>query len=684
MIYSRKTFIICTIIFLILFYLITYIIYFDKKYNNAYTKNKTVPYEYWDYIVTGGAGFIGHHMISFILFQEPDSKILVIDNLSRGNIHHIEHLLVNPQVKFVQVDLRDPDIVYQYISNAHTVIHLADIVAGIDYIFSHQSSVFSDNMLINIHVLGACVKNNIKKYLYVGTACSFPLNLQDAYTVTRLSENQTYPAMPESSYGWSKLMGEYEATLAINATELDIGINRLHNVYGPGMVYGEIGSQIIPSLMRKAMLCLDKNEEIEVWGSGNQYRDFVHVDDVVRGIWLTLQYGMNQGVIQLGTGIPITIRDVVKYISIIMEEIWGKECSIKWDSNKMEGDKGRVAIATRAKEILGWSPQKTFDEGIVDVMLDVFQSMTFNGMKDQQNFPVIVDLPKVFADTLVNINRSELMLNIHKSKTLVILIGQARGGENAWNSLRRNVLTPLDADLAVMFTGPSPLDSWAKYVWEIPEYADWSQGFDNMGCGSDWRQLCKLPGIAFGGINHCGDDGIGSGAILLTFRGEVLKQIISRGLHFKYDHFILSRADHVYGCLHPIPFKDDRVWIPDGEDYGGVTDRHLMASASVFMKAINASEIICNAEKWYKVLSQNQHGTNLELLLKQFYENQEISIARFPRNMFSIKQNKDPTRWSKGDIHPILTPKYNIMVKYPRELDATLHTCGKSVDDIIG
>ena len=98
----------------------------------------------------------------------------------------------------------------------------------------HQAEVFHDNVLINTNVIHACAAAGIANYVYVGTACSYPKTLQMTYDVVTLNEQQTYPALPESAYGWSKLMGEYEAELMAERGSLNVSVIRLHNIYGPG------------------------------------------------------------------------------------------------------------------------------------------------------------------------------------------------------------------------------------------------------------------------------------------------------------------------------------------------------------------------------------------------------------------------------------------------------------------
>jgi nucleoside-diphosphate-sugar epimerase len=149
--------------------------------------------------------------------------------------------------------------------------------------------------------------SSIDNYIYVGTACSYPKELQSDYSVTALRENQTYPANPESAYGWSKLMGEYEADLAQSTNSLsggkgglNVAVLRFHNVYGPGMDIG-IRSQVIPALIKKVLFSSFSNT-LHVWGSGKQYRDFVYVDDIVNAIFAS------NGEIHLSVGFPFLVQ----------------------------------------------------------------------------------------------------------------------------------------------------------------------------------------------------------------------------------------------------------------------------------------------------------------------------------------------------------------------------------------
>ena len=153
-------------------------------------------------------------------------------------------------------------------------------------------------------------------------------------------------------------MGEYEAELAQKSGKINVGLLRLHNVYGPGASYEISRSQVIPSLIRKAIFF--PQEPFIVWGSGNQYRDFIYIDDVVNALVLVASKGMNQGLIQVGSEIPTTIREA----SELIVEISQKPIEIHFDLSKPEGDRGRIAICDRARSVLEWKAEVNIKEGL--------------------------------------------------------------------------------------------------------------------------------------------------------------------------------------------------------------------------------------------------------------------------------------------------------------------------------
>ena len=315
-------------------------------------------------LVTGGAGMIGSNLVKRLVFEGYD--VFVADNLWRGKKEYLlsddKGTMVIPNKNFHKVDLRDYKNCLKVTKKMDVVVHLADVVAGINYVFSNESSLYRSNILINTNTLHACIANKVKKYIYAGTACSYPKSKQSFINPPPFKEDDVYPAEPESAYGWSKLMGEYEAELVHNEGLIDIEILRLHNVYGSPSELDPSMSQVIPALCRKAIE--QKNLELVVWGSGRQKRAFVHVDDVVDGFVKAINKTSKfNGVIQLGPNYSTSIAEIAKRIVLLSE----KKILIKFDKSKPEGDVDRMANNTRAKKFLNWSPKISLDDGLKKV-----------------------------------------------------------------------------------------------------------------------------------------------------------------------------------------------------------------------------------------------------------------------------------------------------------------------------
>jgi nucleoside-diphosphate-sugar epimerase len=318
---------------------------------------------YWNgrrVIVTGGAGFIGSALVKRLTAE--GAVVSVLDNLWRGSLENLlsdqGHCIVDVDTMFHRIDLTNAADCIKHMRNAEIVYHLADVVAGIDYVFGNEAFVFRQNLLINTNCLNACLINGVPNYVYVGTACSYPKSIQMQNRIVALEEDKVYPAEPESSYGWSKLMGEYEAELAMKAKNINVGLLRLHNVYGPGASFEPGRSQALPSLIRKAVRY--PGEPFIVWGSGAQYRDFVYVDDVIEALLLAATKGMNEGAIQIGSEHAISLREAAEKIV----QISRKPIVIRFDDTKPEGDRGRIAVCDRARKILGWQPKVPFESGL--------------------------------------------------------------------------------------------------------------------------------------------------------------------------------------------------------------------------------------------------------------------------------------------------------------------------------
>ena len=314
-------------------------------------------------LVTGGAGMIGSNLVKRLV--KMNDNVIVVDNLWRGSLQNLNDKNGNPVIdidqNFYNKDLLEVGALDELLKDVDYVVHLADIVAGIGYVFDNQASIFRQNILINSNTIASVRKSKVKGFLYIGTACSFPESLQDKLDYKLLVEDDLYPAEPESAYGWSKLMGQYETELLSQETNIKTCTLMLHNVYGSPCDYSVERSQVIPSLIRKV---LDKNEKnLVVWGSGKQGRAFLHVNDVVEGITAALDKGWGKGHIQLGPNICTSIKDIAE----ILVDISPDSIHISYDTTKPEGDLARAADFSKAERELGWQPKVNLNEGLSDL-----------------------------------------------------------------------------------------------------------------------------------------------------------------------------------------------------------------------------------------------------------------------------------------------------------------------------
>lgn len=310
-------------------------------------------------LVTGGAGQIGSHLVARLV--DAGAHVSVADNLWRGKKSNLvvkDIPLIDMKRDFSQVDLMNYEECLKVVRGKNVVYHLADIVAGINYVFGNQFSVYSANVTIDSNMLRAAIQCGVEKFIYVGSACSYPAEKQRVIDAPLFKEDDVYPASPESSYGWSKLMGEYACELCRAEGLMNIGVLRLHNVYGPHCEMSPEKSQVIPALIRKAIN--HPSEEFVVWGSGRQRRAFLFVDDAVDALVSAFERGINKGVIQIGPDKSTSVGEVAQRIIAIS----GKSIRIRFDTTKREGDIDRAADWTKAKELLGWSPKTDIETGL--------------------------------------------------------------------------------------------------------------------------------------------------------------------------------------------------------------------------------------------------------------------------------------------------------------------------------
>jgi len=308
-------------------------------------------------LVTGGASFIGSHLTEGLLSK--GAKITIVDDLSSGEMENISRVLGD--ITFVEGDLRDSRVADEACKGQEVVFHLANIHGGRGFIETHPAEI-SQNLAIDVNVFRACKDAGVKRVCFASSACTYPTNLQTA-DVTRqqryLSEEMADPfkegcALADGAYGWAKLMGE----MVLHAYHRQYGLEgvscRLFTVYGPR----ENETHAIIAFIAKALM---RQDPFEIWGSGQQDRNFTYVDDIVTGMMLAAQKVSDCRAINLGTDEIVKIIDAVR---IVCDIVGHRPSEFFCDTTKPEGVFARAASVKRQEQILGWRPEVSFRAGI--------------------------------------------------------------------------------------------------------------------------------------------------------------------------------------------------------------------------------------------------------------------------------------------------------------------------------
>lgn len=260
-------------------------------------------------------------------------------------------------------------------------------------------------------------------------------------------------------------------------------------------------------------------------------------------------------------------------------------------------------------------------------------------------------------------------------KVLYIILSQTRAHELTFNKFKQHVLDHLKCDLAVCASPESKdgdmFTKTAKYTWFYPEVDDWSVAYDEMFGHKNWRSILKIKNQVFGGILDENHQHPGSAGILIFFRWFLLQNLIKNNLIDKYDFFIVSRSDYLYHSNHPLitcNTSKKYIYIPQGEDYDGITDRYMLVSNENIVHALSiADNFLSDPDKFIKDTSFFQ-SWNLERLIYWHFHKKGLIVKRFPRIMFTVRGQNDETRWTGGEFNKDI----NLIVKYSSEYDLTI------------
>lgn len=307
-------------------------------------KNKKV-------LVTGGAGFIGSHVVEKLV--EGGARVTVLDNLQNGNEKNLNN--VKNKIKFIKGDCTDRAIARKACLGQEIVMNLAARVGGIEYNRTHQATMLKDNLQIGTVMLEQAREAGVERFLVVSSACVYPRNCK-----IPTPESEGFLDEPEPTnggYGWAKRMNEKLGMYYAEEFGMKVGIVRPYNCYGPRDHFDSKVSHVIPALIKRI---LEGENPIMVWGSGKQTRAFLYVTDLAEGMIRAIEKYPTPDPINLGSDEEISIAELIEKIVKITKV----NSKIKFDTTKPDGSPRRNSDNSKSKEVINFTQKVNLDEGL--------------------------------------------------------------------------------------------------------------------------------------------------------------------------------------------------------------------------------------------------------------------------------------------------------------------------------
>ena len=304
-------------------------------------------------LVCGAGGFIGGHLIAD-LRRQGHTQLRAVDKKPLSEWYQrfddVENFHLNLE------HLADCE---KAVEGCDVVYNLAADMGGMGFIELNKALCML-SVLINTHLLLAAKKFSVSRFFFSSSACVYNADKQRDPNVTALKEADAYPAMPEDGYGWEKLFSERMCRHFREDFGVQTRVARYHNVYGPHGTYDGGREKAPAAVCRKVIAAKQSGKhEIEIWGSGEQTRSFMYIDDCLHGTETLLNSDFVEP-INIGSNELVSINQLVD----IVEEIAGVKLQRQYNLNAPKGVNGRNSDNTLIQEVFGWQPTTRLRDGM--------------------------------------------------------------------------------------------------------------------------------------------------------------------------------------------------------------------------------------------------------------------------------------------------------------------------------
>jgi GDP-D-mannose 3', 5'-epimerase len=302
-------------------------------------------------LVCGAGGFIGGHLVK----QLKEEGVWV-----RGVDLKYPEFSPTAADDFVIGDLRDPAMCLHVADRRFDEVYqLAADMGGAGFVFTgeNDADIMHNSAMINLNMLEACRRRNIRRVFYSSSACIYPEYNQTNPDDPNCAEHSAYPAYPDSEYGWEKLFSERLYLSYHRNHGIAVRIARYHNIFGPEGTWGG-GREKAPAAICRKVAMAEDGGEIEIWGDGKQTRSFLYIDECLEGSLLLIRSEWT-GPVNIGSEEMVTIDQLADLVMGIA----GKEL-VKKHIPGPQGVRGRKSDNALIGEMLKWKPSRPLREGL--------------------------------------------------------------------------------------------------------------------------------------------------------------------------------------------------------------------------------------------------------------------------------------------------------------------------------
>lgn len=303
-------------------------------------------------LVCGAGGFIGSHLVKRLKREGFWVRGVDLKYPAFGETMADD---------FILGDLRDAYIARAAVDQPFTEVYqLAADMGGAGFIFTgeNDADILTNSASVNINVLSACHRRNVRRIFYSSSACIYPEHNQRDPANPKCSEESAFPAAPDSEYGWEKLFSERLYLAYLRNHGIQVRISRYHNIFGPEGTW-EGGREKAPAALCRKIAEAPANGEIEIWGDGKQTRSFLYIDECLEGSLRLMRSESVIGPLNIGSEEMVTINHLAQMIM----EIAGKKLSIRHITGPL-GVRGRNSDNKLIFERLGWKPTQPLIKGL--------------------------------------------------------------------------------------------------------------------------------------------------------------------------------------------------------------------------------------------------------------------------------------------------------------------------------